>query len=344
MKHKKISMLLLILSLVMSNGYFAPAPARAASITSAYDRLSDSNPTSVATHNITFTTATTTEPTDYIEVTLADFSDIPADGNITCPAGFTGTKQAAKVARCTKGAGSLAAGTSTIVISGLINPTQNSYHIIIDDKKAGGALKESVDLLVAIIDHVTLKANVPSAFTFVISPLDAGVGVNGATTTKTSATTTLDFGNLEVGTTSIMGQELKVTTNSNYGYKVTVEQNQDLTSNSGSNIDSFDEGTAPGAPKAWEAPVPVLDSKNTYGHMGFTTEDASLSTGDTYGSALFMGFTATNTQEVMFHNGTADGLTENKGETKVAYQIEISALQEAGDYTNILTYIATPTF
>jgi hypothetical protein len=47
----------------------------------------------------------------------------------------------------------------------------------------------------------------------------------------------------------------------------------------------------------------------------------------------------------MGHTGPSDGFTAGQGATRVGYQIEISALQEAGDdYSTTLRYIATPTF
>jgi hypothetical protein len=46
----------------------------------------------------------------------------------------------------------------------------------------------------------------------------------------------------------------------------------------------------------------------------------------------------------MYHNGPSDGLTADIGTTTVAYTVGITALQEAGDYSNTLTYICTPTY
>jgi hypothetical protein len=48
--------------------------------------------------------------------------------------------------------------------------------------------------------------------------------------------------------------------------------------------------------------------------------------------------------EVMYNGSPSDGSTQNVGLAKVAYRVQISALQEAGDYTNTLTYTVTPTY
>jgi hypothetical protein len=46
----------------------------------------------------------------------------------------------------------------------------------------------------------------------------------------------------------------------------------------------------------------------------------------------------------MYNNGPADGSSANSGKVQVAYGVQISTLQAAGDYTNTLTYTATPSF
>ena len=52
-----------------------------------------------------------------------------------------------------------------------------------------------------------------------------------------------------------------------------------------------------------------------------------------------------NPRGIFWHTGPSDGTTANIGSTTVAYTIQVGALQEAGnDYTNTLTYVATPTF
>jgi len=46
----------------------------------------------------------------------------------------------------------------------------------------------------------------------------------------------------------------------------------------------------------------------------------------------------------MYNGGPSDGTTDHVGVTQVAYSVRITSLQEAGDYTNTLTYICTPTY
>jgi hypothetical protein len=77
--------------------------------------------------------------------------------------------------------------------------------------------------------------------------------------------------------------------------------------------------------------------------MGLTTNDASLSVLDFSGSK-FAGLNGTAPIEVMYNNGPAAAEIVGVGLARVAYEIEISDLQEAGDYSTTLTYICTPQF
>jgi hypothetical protein len=342
LKHKLI-VITLILSLL---GVYGAVPiTNAASITNAKDTLSDSDVSVSTTHTIQFTTGVALVATQYMEITLpADFGNIVV-GGITCPGGTTAAAPTTETARCTSDAGT-ATGTYTISIAGVTNPAaEGSQTIDISTRTAANVVIETVDVWVAIINNVDVSATVSSTLTFEISPLSSGASVNGTTTSATgvAATTSLAFGVLVVDTPRILGQQLRIVTNADDGYTVTVEQDQNLLSGSGSDIDSFVDGTTT-APAAWQSPLETLDQEWTYGHMGFTSEDSSLSDGDHFGTALFQGFNGTTPVEVMYHTGPADGAADHIGITKVAYEIQVSPLQEAGDYYNTLTYIATPTY
>ncbi len=323
--------------------YGAVPVSNAASLTNAKDTLSDSDRSVAATHTIVFTHNTPLVLNEYFEVAMPlPFGDVTF-GAITCPASMTASAPNTETARCTA-TGAVASGSKTIILTGITNPAAaGSQSINVSSHQAGGTVIENVDVMVAIIDNVDVSASVSSALTFEIRPLATSTNVNGANTTRASATTTLAFGTLTVASTSIMGQELRVTTNAKNGYVVTVQQNQNLTSSGGSDIDSFVDGTST-APQAWAAPTGSLDAEWTYGHFGFTSDDGTLTAGDYFGTNLWKGFATSTPVEVLMHTGPSDGSTQDKGMAKVAYRIEITALQETGDYSNVLTYIATPTY
>ncbi len=344
-RSKKVISIMAIVALLVS-GSGLTRSANASSFTSASDRLSTSATGTAATHNFSFVNKTAMAAGDYVDITLpVDFGDINLATDITCSNGNR-SLVSPTVARCTMPAGLAADSTTTVAIANVTNPVyEGSQTIGIQsiDISNSNAVLDRAEVMVAVIGQVTINVTVRPTLTFTISPLSSSTPVNGATTTLSSATTTLNFGTLEVGTSSIMGQKLRVTTNADYGFKVTVEQNQNLTSNNGSDINSFKDSVTSVTAQAWTSPTGVLDNFATYGHMGVTTNDSTLSQ-DQFGSDQWKGFSGVNPMEVMWHDGPADGASSTKGMADIAYRIQISPLQEAGDYTNILTYIATPIY
>lgn len=348
LKHNSKLALIAVLIFSMLAMYGATPVVRAASLESASDTISDSDPGATATHTVEFDMGTELSENEYVDVAFAAEFDL-SSVEVACPAN-TSSSTGADYVRCTVDAGQTLSSSSaqTIVASNVVNPgTSGSYDVTISTHQSGGAEIESSGVKVYIIDDVTVTASVDATLTFGISGLATSTDVNGTATTGSTTATSVAFGSLEAGVSSILGQELSVTTNASDGYTVTVEQDQELTSAAGANINSFDnspDGAGSSTPHAWVSPAAELDKTHTYGHMGFTSEDSTLSSGDTFGESLYRGFDATSPAEVMYHDGPSDGSTADAGVTKVAYQVEISALQEAGDYQSSLTYICTPTY
>ena len=321
---------------------------KAAGLDSAKDTISDSDVgANGVTHTILFNTGTDLSNGTVITVTFnANFDLSNATG--TCPTGSTFTGTTSLTMTCTVNALGMSSTTDyTITGVNIDNPgVANYYDVTISHDEAGA--NEATKMMVYVIEDVTVSAHVDSNLTFSIGGLATTTSVNGDNTTGTAATTTINFGTLAQDTPARFGQVLKVTTNS-YGFAVTVEQDHELESAAGANINSFRDsltGTGTTTPEAWQSPAGLLGQTNTYGHMGVTSEDENLNWGggDPFGAQLYAGLDGVNPVEVMYHNGPADGSTDNKGLTKVGFQIEISSLQEAGDYSNTLTYICTPTF
>ncbi len=324
-------------------GIIRPLPISADSLASVSDLLSDSDISATATHYIALEFQTGLEAGDYIEVQMpASFGNIIA-GNITCPGSLTASAPTVNSARC-ETSDVFSASSTQIMISGVSNPASaGTYTIVVftyDD--SGSAILESSDAKIAILGSVDVRASVSSALAFVVSGLATSTAINGNTTTGSSTPTQLSFGALSVGSSSILGHGLSVQTNARFGFAVTVQEDQNLTNNNGADIDDFADGTI-AAPQAWASPTATLDTENTYGHFGISSQDENLTAGDTFGSALYTAV-STSTTEIMYNAGPADGTTEHKGYTRVGYRLEISALQEAGDYQNTLTYICTPIY
>ncbi len=202
-------------------------------------------------------------------------------------------------------------------------------------------------VMVAFISGVTVTATVSETLTFDITGIVSGT-VNGATINiDTSADATkIPFDTLPTTGTKIAAQNLTVITNATSGFTVTLEQDNNLqTAGAVADIDCFkDNATCVSTPETWASPTGTLGTEGTYGHFGFTSEDTTLSGGDTFGDDKWAGLSGTTPFEVFYHDGPADGSTDHQGATKAGFQVEITALQEAGAYTNTLTYICTPIY
>jgi hypothetical protein len=208
-------------------------------------------------------------------------------------------------------------------------------------------MADSGALRVATIDDVVVSAAVSTTFQFTIQGVALGQSVNGSATTTatTTSATAINFGVLQPNVSKTNAQDLLVTTNARNGFVVTLIQDQNLTSASGADIDTFKNGSSTANPESWKTPENQLGYEQSYGHMGFTSEDSDLNTNE-FGTDLWAGnLSSTSPRQVFSHTGPADGQTPDIGRTRVGFQVQVQGLQEAGnDYTNSLTYVATPTF
>jgi hypothetical protein len=352
----------LVACAVVLVSYGAYNTAQAANLTSVSNTLTDSAPSVLSGHSFAFTVpavidgGTAIAPGDTTTITFdALFTGVTdvVDGDVTVTvdgvdASAAATVDGASATTVTVTGITVAAGEAVVVAiadTRITNPAKvladgigDSYEFTISNTNDSGKTR------VAIIDTVEVTAIVETTFDFVISPIDVGVDVNGETTTGSSSTTTIPFGVLTADTDYVIGQQLNVTTNAANGFVVTVEQDGNLESSTGADIDGFTNGTYVDTPEAWSNPTGTLVSgENGWGHWGLTSEDSDLN-GDEFGSQLFVA-ASTTPREIFSHTGVTDGTTVDVGETEVAYKIRITALQEAGDdYNTTLTYIATPTF
>lgn len=361
-RNKKLYISLLIVCLIGLYGYF-PAGRQASAVDSIYaakDTISDSDAGVVATHTFTFTTGTTTPNGGYW---LIDFDNTTngfsgqATTSLTCGYGDANMTEDAYpdgqvFCRMT---GDIAATSTEVVITGVTNPmpgNEGVKYINIYNYSDSDVLLERVRVAVFIIQDVLMTARVDSTLNFTISGVEADAkSVNGVNCDQTTTATATPFGTLVVNATTTVCQQLNVTTNAYDGFVVTVQQDHDLLSDSGSTINAFNnstDDTGSTTPQIWQHPKNILDHYNTYGHMGLTSDDDDnvYMANDYYqgGAAYYVGLNGTSPTEVMAHDGPSDGTTQNIGEAFVAYSAQIASLQEAGDYKSTLTYICTPTY
>jgi len=252
------------------------------------------------------------------------------------------------------------AGTITFVLDGanqINNPAGPADSYVISLQGYGETpIADSGDTRVAIIDDVTVTADVDTIFNFTIAGMATGTAITGEEATiGTSYPTSIPFYTIPVNDALVMAQELSVDTNALNGFSVSVYADQTLTSGNGATIDPFIDASEIASSTLWAGPSNLIGQTDTYGHWGLTSDDTVVSSTTApgmWGNATarayvgnFMG--ASNPVEVFYHNlpVTAVQGGTGVGHTIVAYKVEIGVLQEAAkDYTATLTYIATPVF
>ncbi len=332
-RSKFVLVIVVMLSLLTMYGGYTPN-ANAASLDSAKDTISDSSPsTTGVTHTIVFNTGVDLSNGTVITVSFnSNFGTSLMSA--TCPSDATAATSTGTIT-CTVNSALSSTTDYTITGTNITNPaTSGSYDVTISHNESGA--NESTQMLVYIIDSVTVTASVDASLTFSIEGTATSTTINSETTTGSTTATLLNFGTL--GTTQkILGQKLVVATNAANGFSVTVQQNHNLQTAASADIDSYSTSS----PSAWTSPTPDINDENTWGYMALTTDDTDVG----FGSSNYQGLDGTNPLTVMTHTGPTDGEnTPTEGRTYVAYSIEVSSMQEAGDYENTLTYICTPTF
>jgi hypothetical protein len=256
--------------------------ANAANVITFSDTLSDSDRGVPATHTLSFTTVNDMNSDEIFRVYFdEELTGLGTTFNLTglTPGDITGTGFSAT---CGSGDGieytvgsnhiegtvctgeTVPAGAITIVVGGaneITNPdpgvgVPTSY--VISLQGAGlTPITDSGDTRIAIIDDVTVTADVDTIFNFTITGVTIGTTVNNEaeTTSTTSSATSIPFGTIAPGTAKVVAQELTVDTNALNGFSVSVFADQTLTSENGATIDPFVDNTAVATPEAWAGPA-----------------------------------------------------------------------------------------
>jgi len=278
--------------------------------------------------------------------------------------------------------GSVAAGGTTRITNPATVDVSYPVTIHVDPDGVAGTPDDQGETRIMILDTVTMQAMVGTNLDCVILGLADGGGtggtVNGLTLDSdspggpanigTATDVLLDFDwivpNDATSSPGIpadaesLGQSLAVTTNAANGFIWTIEQDQNMTSGIGSDIDLYVDGGAQATPNDYASPTIVLADENTWGHYGFTSEDGDLQV-DTGGGdpddfdddanasctgAPCIAGNLAAARTIFAATQPADGTTADIGFTEWAVLAELTSLQEAGTYVNTLTHICTPTF
>ncbi len=360
---KKLSIALLIL-LVLS---FWVSPAEA-DLTNVKDTLSDSRPSISSNHEIVFTLPATNDIVENDTITITfqsgfnltgiDYTDMDLVGSTSgdqALAAIQGTTSwgvgiSGQVITFTapSNVGTYISGGETVTIkigtnatggtanAQITNPTTaGTYNV---DVSANGTQTDTGRTIVAIISGVSVSATVSESLTFSISGVNSSSCTLGNSVTAVTTTpTTVPFGTLSVNTFKKGCHNLAISTNAGDGYSITSQETDQLTNSGGSIIPdtTCDTGTCTEiAGGAW-----TTATNNGFGHTCFGSDCvAAYSSGTNY--RQFASIADAETAQVMQSN---TGPVNNSA-TTVVYQISVSAMQPAGDYSNTVVYIATAQF
>lgn len=209
----------------------------------------------------------------------------------------------------------------------------------------------------AIIDAVTITAEVEATLDCVVTSVGVGTTFNDSPGGNTYGTAGFDtsavsipFGVLNSDSASQSGQLLKAGTNGTDGFYFAVKHYGDLTSSGTDTINTFDDGEQKdnSSPADWSPPAGTVGLPNTYGHLGYgatdlTLDDLNPSNGadeDRFDGAKFAGLSTTY-EAVLSHDGPCASSDETNGQGYVVYKVRISGLQEAGVYSGTISYLCT---
>jgi hypothetical protein len=168
---------------------------------------------------------------------------------------------------------------------------------------------------------------------FTVDGVDANTTLAGITTDATSTATAIDFGTLSIDVDREVAQQITVDTNATEGYQVFKYVDQQLLSSVGNQIMPIASSNS--APAGWNTAC----VSSAVSCAGYHTTDATLAGPSGRFSPLdsYAPF-STNLSEIMF--SSVSGIdTEN-----IVYRIRVGATQEAGNYTNNITYVVVPVY
>lgn len=271
----------------------------------------------------------------------------------------------------------------TVTIGGthkLINPaaitsqtqgTANIYQINVSSRDTvGGNVLDSSDVSVSPVEAVLVSATVDETLSLTVAGISADsgsyCGLTRTASTPDTTATSVPWGIVSptyAAATNNTNQQVTVSTNANAGYKVYIEENDQMgkdgnvctgTSPSAGDF-TFGTGkcirdTLCGATPCTESSAQDWTNMATYVGLGFSLENVP-STGGTDAAFLFganfstrqiadMAIDAPETRQyIMSNSGPVSGSS-----VYVCYRIAIGATQPAGYYYNKVKYTAVATF
>lgn len=241
----------------------------------------------------------------------------------------------------------------------LINPapkanhvegTADTYTFVLQQLDTTGTVIDQTIGGLAVVESVRVTATVDPQITFRVGGVTNGITACGLTTSITTTSTSIPFGSVAISSFTNAAQALSVSTNAVSGYAVTAIQNDQLGRNGNACVGGGPTFANPCIPDSigddGTMTASVTDAWNNSSVKGFAYTLADPNTSTTPAFTYTNGFRKFADQEqsqapVGLFSGTS---VADNANVYVCYRIVIGATQQAGDYTNNLTYRATATF
>lgn len=377
-----LSVLLIVSVLAVTGVFFVTHnnTVNAAAITSASDTLSSSAPAASSSHTIVFTTPTgmaagatmtisfsnqgfTTGTLDFEDIDVEDDGVDVGLANAASSTDWGATTTGVNAGWLfTVGSGAVTAGSIMTIQIGVNatasstgdedmgTPTKSAAQGTADiyTVSIAGSFGDTGDMLIAIIEGVAVSVTIDESLSFTI----AGVAASAcddlfivASSSVLSTATTVPFGTQSTPNTFIHGcHDLTVSTNASSGYSVTNETDTSLIA--GSIL--INSGTCDGSCTETATDTWAVATNNGFAQACNGIDcDADFTATSVYRNFACIGATTTSclpgggeTAEAFMSSSTAVSNTT----TTIEYKLSFSGTQEAGTYTNTVTYIITPTF
>ena len=245
-------------------------------------------------------------------------------------------------------------GTNTPIAPGETSShteaTADSLSFIVRNYDASDVVIDATTGKIALIEAVRVTATVDPTISFAIAGVGVGTTACGAAVDVTSTALAVPFGTLALNTFKDLAQKLTASTNADGGYAVTASEDDELGKDGGTSpviadTDCDGEDCTISSDTEWNtatdngfgyslgngvgtgATAPVITFEYDDGALNFAARPFANIAGSDSPVSIF-----SSTDVADGHNIYA------------CYRISVGATQEAGDYSNQLTYTATATF
>lgn len=174
-----------------------------------------------------------------------------------------------------------------------------------------------------------------ASLTFSLQGVASTTVVEGVTADVSTTAVTVPYGRLSINTDVEAAHRLIVTTNAPEGYQIYMTTASDLVNSSGDTIPPIVGTNA--SPNAWNTGC----GAGAQGCFGYHAGDDTLEGLSTRFAApdTYARFSTTTLDEVVYAGGPVENDTND-----IVYKIKARSLQEAGQYTTNIRYIAVPVF